>query len=58
MIPYRSPYRISYVDTYMRADTHPEWAPLAGEGRVVSTRSDSMRDVVGNTLLYAPPTVG
>jgi len=31
---------------YVHTDTLPEWVPLAGEGRVVSTWSDGMRDVV------------
>jgi len=31
---------------YVHTDTLPEWVPLAGEGRVVSTWSDGMRQVV------------
>jgi hypothetical protein len=31
---------------YVHTDTLPEWVPLAGESRVVSTWSDGMRDVV------------
>jgi len=31
---------------YVHTDTLPEWVPLAGEGRVVTTWSDGMRDVV------------
>jgi len=31
---------------YVHTDTLPEWVPLAGEGRVLTTWSDGMRDVV------------
>lgn len=31
---------------YVHTDTLPEWVPLAGEGRVVDTWSDGMRQVV------------
>jgi hypothetical protein len=31
---------------YVHTDTLPEWVPLAGEGRVLSTWSDGMRDVI------------
>jgi len=31
---------------YVHTDTLPDWVPLASEGRVVSTWSDGMRDVV------------
>jgi hypothetical protein len=31
---------------YVHTDTLPDWVPLAGEGRVVSTWSDGMRQVV------------
>jgi len=31
---------------YVHTDTLPDWVPLAGEGRVVSTWSEGMRDVV------------
>jgi hypothetical protein len=31
---------------YVHTDTLPEWVPIAGEGRVVSTWSDGMKEVV------------
>jgi hypothetical protein len=31
---------------YVHTDTLPEWVPLAGEGRVLTTWSDGMRDVL------------
>lgn len=31
---------------YVHTDTLPEWVPLAGEGRVLTTWSDGMKDVV------------
>jgi hypothetical protein len=31
---------------YVHTDTLPEWMPLAGEGRVLTTWSDGLRDVV------------
>jgi DNA-binding transcriptional ArsR family regulator len=32
---------------YVHTDTLPEWVPLAGEGRVVTTWSDGMKAVLG-----------
>lgn len=31
---------------YVHTDTLPEWVPVAGEGRVIQTWSDGMRDVL------------
>jgi hypothetical protein len=31
---------------YIHTDTLPDWVPVAGEGRVLSTYSDGMRDVI------------
>lgn len=34
---------------YVHTDTLPDWVPIAGEGRIVNTWSDGMREVVQTT---------